>query len=180
VLRDADGLAAFNEASASVFFFGRGRETRALADQIRAAATGGPAVLALGGPSGCGKSSLLAAELVPHLRADRSWLVLAPFTPSNDPVTRLVLRRDRSGPGAGLGLAAAAVAVAGAENWPVKFYGQHRGESSRSRRNGGGRSHHVRFRSSATRAPGARRCPGSMDGPHHGCGRCSASLGWAR
>lgn|GEM_PF-948897 len=90
------GLAAFDEGRSSVFF-GRGAETLALADQIRASGSGGPSLTALAGPSGCGKSSLVQAGLVPRLAADRSWLVLPPLHPGDDPTEALASRLATAG-----------------------------------------------------------------------------------
>ncbi|HUQ59074.1 TIR domain-containing protein [Lentzea sp.] len=85
--RDGDnpypGLEPFTRELSGVFF-GRARETRALAAKIRA--DDGHAVTAVTGPSGCGKSSLVRAGLMPALT---DWLCLTPWTPGDDPVVAL-------------------------------------------------------------------------------------------
>ncbi|MDX8030415.1 TIR domain-containing protein [Lentzea sp. BCCO 10_0856] len=68
----------------SGLFFGRGRESRALAAKVRV--DDGRGVLAVTGPSGCGKSSLVRAGLIPALT---DWLCLEPWTPGDDPVSAL-------------------------------------------------------------------------------------------
>jgi WD40 repeat protein len=90
------GLAAFTEAF-SPMFFGRERDALRLADLLRASLVGGPGILAVSGASGCGKSSLLAAGLIPKLRADGSWLAPAPFSPGKDPTLGLVRRLTELG-----------------------------------------------------------------------------------
>jgi WD40 repeat protein len=83
--RDGDnpypGLKPFT-AELSGLFFGRSRETRALAAKTRVS----DGVIAVTGPSGCGKSSLVRAGLIPALT---DWLCLEPWTPGNDPVSAL-------------------------------------------------------------------------------------------
>lgn len=68
----------------SGLFFGRGRESRALAAKVRV--DDGRGVIAVTGPSGCGKSSLVRAGLIPALT---DWLCLEPWTPGDDPVSAL-------------------------------------------------------------------------------------------
>lgn len=87
------GLRAFTEADAPIFF-GRGRETDALVALLRERRA-----VAVIGASGSGKSSLVAAGLLPRLRANavsgrevasKDWLV-ARFTPgqAGDPFAAL-------------------------------------------------------------------------------------------
>jgi basic membrane lipoprotein Med (substrate-binding protein (PBP1-ABC) superfamily)/DNA-binding SARP family transcriptional activator len=71
------GLRAFTEADAGDFF---GR--RRLVEQLCAKLADGLPLVAVVGPSGCGKSSVVAAGLVPGLRADavpgsKAWLIAA-------------------------------------------------------------------------------------------------------
>jgi len=84
------GLLSFTELDAPVFF-GRDSEIRdGIAWINRLNRFGGaPAGLVLG-VSGCGKSSFVRAGLVPQLRIDtRSWLVVEPFRPLEDPWAEL-------------------------------------------------------------------------------------------
>jgi len=94
------GLAAFTEAFASMFF-GRELESLRIADLLRASSAGGPGILAVSGPSGRGKSSLLAAGVIPRLRAEGSWLAPARFTPGRDPMAGLARRLTKLGRGQG-------------------------------------------------------------------------------
>ncbi|CAI7976691.1 putative WD40 repeat [Frankia sp. Hr75.2] len=83
------GLRAFDAGYERVFF-GRGAETRELAERLRAAAeTGRGILLAVIGPSGCGKSSLMHAGLVPTLASDSAWRVLPSLAAGADPRTSL-------------------------------------------------------------------------------------------
>ncbi|MCD0452465.1 trypsin-like peptidase domain-containing protein [Actinocorallia sp. API 0066] len=75
-------LAAFTEADAP-YFFGRERFVAELAGAV----DDEPLIL-VGGSSGVGKSSVVAAGLVPALRA-RAPLAVAAFRPGDDPMTRL-------------------------------------------------------------------------------------------
>lgn len=73
------GLRAFTEADAPIFF-GRGRETDSLIQQVSASR-----FVAVVGASGSGKSSLVGAGLIPHLKANTiegsaDWLY-GRFTP---------------------------------------------------------------------------------------------------
>ena len=82
------GLRAFTEADAGDFF-GRGRLVAELCSRL---AEGVPLVAAVG-PSGCGKSSVVAAGLVPALRADavpgsKGWTI-ATMTPGAQPADEL-------------------------------------------------------------------------------------------
>ncbi len=75
------GLRAFTEADAPIFF-GRGRETDALVNQLE-----NSRFVAVVGASGSGKSSLVAAGLIPRLKANviegsADWLY-ARFTPGS-------------------------------------------------------------------------------------------------
>ncbi len=82
------GLAPFNGQLAPLFF-GREKESRELADQLRSAQDGGAGWVVVTGPSGCGKSSLLRAGVSPRVGADRRWLVAPPLIPGTDPVMAL-------------------------------------------------------------------------------------------
>ncbi len=82
------GLRAFTEDDAPIFF-GRGRETDALVQQLE-----NSRFVAVVGASGSGKSSLVGAGLFPRLKANAiegsaDWLY-ARFTPGNDPFEALV------------------------------------------------------------------------------------------
>jgi hypothetical protein len=84
------GLMAFEEQDAAVFF---GRDSdiwsgRELLNRLRT--FGGPRLILVLGASGCGKSSLMRAGILPRLKCDqRSWLVLDPFRPREDPYAQL-------------------------------------------------------------------------------------------
>jgi WD40 repeat protein len=80
------GLAPFTAALSSLFF-GRSREGRELAGQLRTVVDGG--LVAVVGPSGCGKSSLMAAELLPRLDNESGWLTILPWVPGDDPLYAL-------------------------------------------------------------------------------------------
>ncbi len=79
------GLAAFTERHAS-FFFGRSSETEAFLERIRE-----ETVLPVVGPSGSGKSSFVFAGVVPRLREQASWTVLA-MRPGSEPFLTLAAR----------------------------------------------------------------------------------------
>nr|WP_290226049.1 CHAT domain-containing protein [Trichocoleus desertorum] len=76
------GLAAFQESDAP-FFFGREAFTQKL---LHLAPT--QPLIAIVGPSGSGKSSLVAAGLIPRLRAEGDWLICS-LRPSQKPFLRL-------------------------------------------------------------------------------------------
>lgn len=76
------GLKAFREADAANFY---GRDTYT-AKLLQEANRNG--LLAVIGPSGSGKSSVVFAGLVPALRRDNAWLVIA-FRPGRDPFRSL-------------------------------------------------------------------------------------------
>jgi WD40 repeat protein len=83
------GLATFEEGDAPVFF-GREDDVNEALAHLRRIRAPEAAWLAILGASGCGKSSLLRAGLVPQLRADAaSWVVVDPFRPGAQPLTRL-------------------------------------------------------------------------------------------
>ena len=79
------GLAAFTERHAS-FFFGRSSETEAFLERMRE-----ETVLPVVGPSGSGKSSFVFAGVVPRLREQASWTVLA-MRPGSEPFLTLAAR----------------------------------------------------------------------------------------
>lgn len=78
-------LEEFTEADAA-WFFGREREILRLEQMVAARP-----LVALVGPSGAGKSSLLRGGLVPRLRRDRKWTILA-MRPGSEPFLRLYER----------------------------------------------------------------------------------------
>lgn len=84
------GLVAFDQEDAAVFF-GRNPDIQACLAELNIFRDyGGSRFLLLLGPSGCGKSSLMRAGLLPRLRRDkRSWLVVNPFRPLNNPCGEL-------------------------------------------------------------------------------------------
>jgi hypothetical protein len=65
------GLLAFSERHAR-YFFGRDAEVAALVERLR-----GEALLPVVGPSGVGKSSFVQAGVIPRLREQGAWTVLA-------------------------------------------------------------------------------------------------------
>lgn len=83
------GLEPFETEDRAVFF-GRDREIRALAQDLRArVAQRQPRALVIVGASGSGKSSLLRAGLVPHLLDEPAWWRLRPFRPGASPLDAL-------------------------------------------------------------------------------------------
>jgi energy-coupling factor transporter ATP-binding protein EcfA2 len=71
-------------------FFGRGEETKELAELLRSSAEQAKAaVLLVVGPSGCGKSSLVRAGLVHVMAQESEWRTLPPILPGADPVAAL-------------------------------------------------------------------------------------------
>ena len=76
------GLAAFDEKHAR-FYFGRELEIDAFLERLRDAPH-----LPIVGPSGAGKSSFLHAGVIPRLRAQGPWTVIA-FRPGPDPAGAL-------------------------------------------------------------------------------------------
>ncbi|HEX9923690.1 MAG TPA: hypothetical protein VGD99_13615, partial [Anaerolineae bacterium] len=77
------GLAAFREADASVFF-GRERFTAELVDNVR----NKPLVMVLG-PSGSGKSSIVFAGLIPKLIQEEDFWLISSFRPGPEPFRAL-------------------------------------------------------------------------------------------
>jgi WD40 repeat protein len=68
-------------------FFGRGEETKELAELLRSPAEQvKAAVVLVVGPSGCGKSSLVRAGLVHRMAQEPQWRTLPPILPGTDPV----------------------------------------------------------------------------------------------
>jgi hypothetical protein len=88
------GLLAFSERHAR-YFFGRDAEVAALVERLR-----GEALLPVVGPSGVGKSSFVQAGIIPRLREQGAWTVLA-LRPGSEPFTSLAraLRRGEHGTG---------------------------------------------------------------------------------
>lgn len=82
------GLLPFAERHASVFF-GRDAEIAALLERLRI-----QPVLPVLGPSGAGKSSLIQAGVIPRLRAQEGWVVLA-MRPGPRPFETLASRLER-------------------------------------------------------------------------------------
>ena len=84
------GLPAFEERQAPVFF-GRDEAIEAVVERLETLALRPKAFLLLLGASGYGKSSLVRAGVVPRLKGDRerSWTVLPPFTPGDQPFKEL-------------------------------------------------------------------------------------------
>jgi energy-coupling factor transporter ATP-binding protein EcfA2 len=79
-------------------FFGRGEETKELAELLRSSAEQAKAaVLMVVGPSGCGKSSLVRAGLLHVMAQEPGWRTLPPILPGADPVAALA--RECSGLG---------------------------------------------------------------------------------
>lgn len=72
------GLFAFQEEDAA-YFFGREAFTRRLVGVVQQ-----QALAAVLGPSGCGKSSVVFAGLLPQLRPQPNWTIVA-FRPGSDP-----------------------------------------------------------------------------------------------
>ena len=71
-------------------FFGRGQETKELAELLRSPAERDRvAVLVVVGPSGCGKSSLVRAGLTHVMAQEPGWWTLPPILPGADPVAAL-------------------------------------------------------------------------------------------
>jgi WD40 repeat protein/transcriptional regulator with XRE-family HTH domain len=90
------GLKAFGEQDAGLFF-GREAATTAVVDRM-AALLAGPGVLVVSGASGAGKSSLLAAGVLPRLRAaglaeepGAAWWPQLVCTPTRAPLDELAL-----------------------------------------------------------------------------------------
>jgi WD40 repeat protein/transcriptional regulator with XRE-family HTH domain len=91
------GLKAFGEQDAGLFF-GREAATTAVAGRMAALLTG-PGVLVVSGASGAGKSSLLAAGVLPRLRAaglaeepGAAWWPQVVFTPTRAPLDELAVQ----------------------------------------------------------------------------------------
>lgn len=82
------GLLPFAERHASVFF-GRDAEIAALLERLRI-----QPVLPVLGPSGAGKSSLIQAGVIPRLREQEGWVVLA-MRPGPRPFETLASRLER-------------------------------------------------------------------------------------
>ena len=78
------GLFAFEEAHADLFF-GREGETAAFVERMR-----GEPVLAVVGPSGAGKSSFVQAGILPRLREQGPWIVIA-LRPGRVPLESLAV-----------------------------------------------------------------------------------------
>lgn len=76
------GLSAFQETDAA-FFFGREGFTNKLLRTVQS-----QPLIAVVGPSGSGKSSVVAAGLIPRLRAEGTWLIRT-MRPSQRPYLRL-------------------------------------------------------------------------------------------
>ncbi len=79
------GLLPFTEEYAGLFF-GRDAEVARFVERLR-----GEPVLAVIGPSGAGKSSFVRAGVIPRLREQGRWLVLA-MRPGSDPFAVLTQR----------------------------------------------------------------------------------------
>jgi energy-coupling factor transporter ATP-binding protein EcfA2 len=84
------GLHPFDESRAGVFY---GRDDE-VADVLKNVtwphAEGSERIVLVMGPSGCGKSSLVRAGVLPRLRRrEGPWVIVPPFTPSDDPFARL-------------------------------------------------------------------------------------------
>ncbi len=79
------GLQPFTERHAHVFF-GRDAEIAAFLERVRE-----EPVLPVVGPSGAGKSSFVQAGVIPRLREQASWMVLA-LRPGNDPFVAVAQR----------------------------------------------------------------------------------------
>ena len=82
------GLRPF-ESEDSLYYFGRGEQTKALLRQLHATR-----FLAVVGSSGCGKSSLVRAGLIPNLEAgflaqDRDFWQIAIMKPGDSPLHNL-------------------------------------------------------------------------------------------
>ncbi len=97
------GLAAFGEATSSLFF---GRR-EAIDELVADIAPRDHGVLAVVGASGVGKSSLVRAGLIPRLRAAPSqragrWLILGPVSPNTGAVRGLAEQLARLRDSAGL------------------------------------------------------------------------------
>ena len=86
------GLLAFEKDDAAIFF-GREEELKQSLDLLnRLRRFPGKRLALMLGASGSGKSSLARAGVLPRLRRDpRSWLVLEPFRPLEDPCGELAL-----------------------------------------------------------------------------------------
>jgi WD40 repeat protein/DNA-binding XRE family transcriptional regulator len=91
------GLKAFGEQDAGLFF-GREAATAQVLERM-AHLVAGPRVLVVSGVSGAGKSSLLAAGVLPHIRAaglagvpEAAWWPRVVFTPTRAPLDELALR----------------------------------------------------------------------------------------
>jgi hypothetical protein len=71
-------------------FFGRGQETKELAELLRSPAEqASAAMLLVVGPSGCGKSSLVRAGLLHVMAQEPGWRTLPPILPGQDPMAAL-------------------------------------------------------------------------------------------
>lgn len=83
------GLLALQENDAAIFF-GRDKEIReGQAELNRLQQFGGSRLTLMLGASGSGKSSLMRAGLLPRLKRDPRWLVIAPFRPLKAPFDEL-------------------------------------------------------------------------------------------
>ncbi|MFH0900512.1 MAG: protein kinase, partial [Pseudomonadota bacterium] len=82
------GLLPFSERHSEVFF-GRESEIDSFLELVRE-----QAVLPVVGPSGAGKSSFVQAGIIPRLREQGAWMVLA-LRPGSDPFTMLAARLER-------------------------------------------------------------------------------------
>ncbi|MGK5682333.1 nSTAND1 domain-containing NTPase [Actinoplanes sp. URMC 104] len=90
------GLKAFEEVDAAVFF-GRKDQVQRLHDMLHPPLQTRGRVVAVVGPSGSGKSSLVRAGLLPKLRRDRQWLVVAPLDRDGPLLERLARGLARIG-----------------------------------------------------------------------------------
>ena len=83
------GLLPFQEQHANIFF-GRDQEVGAIVERLQ-----GQTILPVVGASGAGKSSLVQAGVIPRLREQRPWLVLA-MRPGRRPFVALITQLLRS------------------------------------------------------------------------------------
>src|SRR5580765_7111933 len=79
------GLSAFDAADAGMFF-GRDDTIRSIQRRLYTSEYKWTSII---GPSGSGKSSLIRAGLIPRLTGKRGWKVIAPFTPTDRPLSEL-------------------------------------------------------------------------------------------